>query len=142
MISWCTDPRGVTRRSLNAAASPLRCVDEEGGMLLRFRVANALSLRDEQELSFVVPQGEDAPAARTVKLSDGKTIDVYPLLGVFGANASGKSNVLNALKKMRDAVWNSYTGWGPHDPVPRERFLLDPAMADENTFYEADFVLE
>ncbi|WP_413103397.1 AAA family ATPase [Streptomyces sp. Inha503] len=111
-------------------------------MLLRFRVANALSLRDEQELSFVVPQGEDALAARTVKLSDGKTIDVYPLLGVFGANASGKSNVISALKKMREAVLRSYTGWAPHEPVPRERFALDPAMADENTFYEADFVLE
>ncbi|OMI40392.1 AAA family ATPase [Streptomyces sparsogenes] len=111
-------------------------------MLLRFRVANALSLRDEQELSFVVPQGEDPATARALKLSDGKTLDVYPLLGIFGANASGKSNVLSSLKKMREAVLKSYTGWGSHKPVPRERFALDPHSADENTFYEADFVLE
>ncbi|MET7760858.1 hypothetical protein ABZS71_02010 [Streptomyces sp. NPDC005393] len=50
-------------------------------MLLRFRVANALSLRDEQELSFVVPHDEDAAATRTVELPDGKSIEVYPLLG-------------------------------------------------------------
>ena len=70
-------------------------------MLLRFRVANVLSLRDEQELSFVVPPGEDTAGARTVKLSDGKSLAVYPLLGIFGANASGKSNMVTALKRMR-----------------------------------------
>ncbi|MFF4486953.1 hypothetical protein ACFY0F_10725 [Streptomyces sp. NPDC001544] len=41
-------------------------------MLLRFRTANVRSLRDEQELSFVVPPGEGPDAARTVRLSDGK----------------------------------------------------------------------
>jgi WD40 repeat protein len=35
-------------------------------MLLRFRVANVLSLRDEQELSFVVPSDEDTSGARTL----------------------------------------------------------------------------
>lgn len=60
-------------------------------MLLSFRVANVRSLRDEQELSFVVPAGEKSDVARVVKLSDGKTVDVYPLVGVFGANASFSS---------------------------------------------------
>ena len=110
-------------------------------MLLRFRVANVLSLRDEQELSFVVPPGEDTATARTVKLSDGKSLAIYPLLGIFGANASGKSNILTALKRMREAVLNSYTAWTSRPDALREAFALDPEASKESTFYEVDFVL-
>jgi predicted ATPase len=111
-------------------------------VLLRFRVANVRSLRDEQVLSFVVPHGEESDAARAVSLSDGKSIQVYPLLGVFGANASGKSNVIVALKKMKEAVLGSYAQWTSYQGIPREEFALDPKAVAESTFYEADFVLE
>jgi AAA15 family ATPase/GTPase len=110
-------------------------------MLLRFRVANVLSLRDEQELSFVVPPGENTAGARSVKLSDGKSLAVYPLLGIFGANASGKSNIVTALKRMREAVLNSYTGWTSRTDALREAFALDPEASKESSFYEVDFVL-
>ncbi|MFJ9764619.1 ATP/GTP-binding protein [Streptomyces erythrochromogenes] len=111
------------------------------GMLLRFRAANVRSLRDEQELSFVMPSGEESDSARTVELSDGKTLQVYPLVGVFGANASGKSNVIAALKKMREAVLGSYAQWTSRQGIPRDAFSLDPKAAAETTFYEVDFVV-
>lgn len=110
-------------------------------MLLRFRVANVRSLRDEQELSFVAPADQHTVIARPLELSDGKTVEVYPLLGIFGANASGKSNVLTALKKMREAVLSSYTDWTSYQGIPREEFALDAASAGESSFYEVDFVL-
>lgn len=111
-------------------------------MLLRFRAANVRSLRDEQELSFVVPHGEESDAARTLPLSDGKSLQVYPVLGIFGANASGKSNVIAALMKMKESVLGSYGRWTSYQEIPREEFALDPKSAAESTFYEADFVLE
>lgn len=112
-------------------------------MLLRFRTANVRSLRDEKELSFVVPPGEESDAARTVGLSDGRQLQVYPVLGVFGANASGKSNVITALKKMREAVLHSYGPWTSYTGVPdREPFALDADSVAESTFYEIDFVLD
>ncbi|QMU73069.1 ATP/GTP-binding protein [Streptacidiphilus sp. P02-A3a] len=111
-------------------------------MLLRFRVANLRSLREELELSFVVPPKSDTANARTIVLSDGKELSVYPLLGIFGANASGKSNVLSALTWMRDAVLNSYAQWTSYQGIPREAFALDPKAAAETTFCEVDFVLE
>ncbi|MFC5719568.1 ATP/GTP-binding protein [Streptomyces gamaensis] len=110
-------------------------------MLLRFRVANVRSLRDEQELSFVVPEGDEGRGSRGLTLSDGKELSLYPVLGIFGANASGKSNVITALKRMRDAVLNSYAAWTSYDGIPRDEFALDPRAAEENTFYEADIVL-
>lgn len=111
-------------------------------MLLRFRVANVRSLRDEQELSFLVPEGDEGKGARRLRLSDGKELPLYPVLGIFGANASGKSNVITALKKMREAVLNSYAAWTSYDGIPRDEFALDPAAATESTFYEVDLVLE
>ncbi|GAA0350406.1 AAA family ATPase [Streptomyces blastmyceticus] len=111
-------------------------------MLLRFRVANVRSLRDEQELSFVVPEGDEGTGARRLPLSDGKQLALYPVLGIFGANASGKSNVITALKKMSQAVLSSYAEWTSYDGIPRDEFALDPEAAAEKTFYEVDFVLE
>ncbi|MFE9253420.1 ATP/GTP-binding protein [Streptomyces sp. NPDC007088] len=113
-------------------------------MLLRFRVANARSLREEQELSFVVPDeaGEaERAAARELSLSDGKTLPVFTVLGVFGANASGKSNVIAALQAMRYAVLRSYAEWTSFDGIPRDVFALDAKARGETTLYEADFVL-
>ncbi|MFE3547432.1 ATP/GTP-binding protein [Streptomyces kronopolitis] len=108
-------------------------------MLLRFRVANVRSLRDEQELTFVAPP--TAPAVRTVELPDGP-LPVFPLLGIFGANASGKSNVLAALSDMRDAVLNSYAQWAARSNVPRHAFALDPKSAKEPAFFEVDILID
>jgi hypothetical protein len=113
-------------------------------MLLRFRVANVRSLRNEQELSFVAPEHAegDRVAAREVLLSDGRRLPVHTVIGVFGANASGKSNVITALKKMRHAVLRSYADWTSYDGIPRDGFALDPKAVSETTLYEADFVLD
>ncbi|OON74887.1 AAA family ATPase [Streptomyces tsukubensis] len=110
-------------------------------MLLRFRVANVRSLRDEQELSFVAPGESERTAAREVTLSDGKQLAVHTVLGVFGANASGKSNVVAALMGMRAAVLRSYADWTSYDGIPRDVFALDAKSEDETALYEADIVL-
>ncbi|MFH8979595.1 AAA family ATPase [Streptomyces varsoviensis] len=110
-------------------------------MLLRFRVANVRSLREEQELSFVVPPGEDASGTREVMLADGP-LRVFPLIGIFGANASGKSNVLTSMARMREAVLNSYAKWASYEGTPREVFALDPKSADEPSFFEVDVAID
>ncbi|MBO8186737.1 AAA family ATPase [Streptomyces spirodelae] len=110
-------------------------------MLLKFRVANFRSLRDEQELSFVPPPDEPSGMTRELSLSDGKHLAVFPVLGLFGANASGKSNVIVALREMKKAVLTSYAGWTAHERIPREPFALDPKSGADSTFFEVDFVL-
>ncbi|PJE94624.1 hypothetical protein CUT44_27960 [Streptomyces carminius] len=110
-------------------------------MLLRFRAANVRSLRDEQELSLVVPPGGDPAGAREVELADG-TLWIYPIAGIFGANASGKSNVLTAMADMRDAVMNSYARWASYPSIPREAFALDPGSGGKPSFFEVDVVID
>ncbi|MEU7878211.1 AAA family ATPase [Microbispora bryophytorum] len=106
-------------------------------MLLRFRVANHRSLRNEQTLSFVaVPRrGEPKPRAADIPRS-------VAVAGIYGANASGKSNVLDALRWMNWAVKSSHTKWAPGGGVPRRPFLLDEAGPDTPSFYEIDFLTE
>ncbi|MER7791648.1 AAA family ATPase [Streptomyces sp. NPDC097640] len=111
-------------------------------MLLRFRAANVRSLRDEQELSFVVSEGETDAAARDVRIGGARSVSVYPLIGIFGANASGKSNVLEALTDMRRAVLNSYARWASFEGIPRRPFGLDPKSETEPSFFEADLVID
>jgi hypothetical protein len=73
-------------------------------MLLRFRVANVRSIRDEQELSFVVQPGDAAPSARQLAVGGSRELAVYPLVGIFGANASGKPNdgaIIGPVSRLR-----------------------------------------
>jgi predicted ATPase len=111
-------------------------------VLLRFRVANVRSLRDEHELSFVAPDDEAHAVVRRMALAGGRTVALFPLIGVFGANASGKSNVLAALTDMRDAVLNSYARWASYEGTSRTPFALGGKEGDGPSFFEADVVLD
>ena len=59
-------------------------------MLLSFRFANHRSFRDEQHLNLV-------PVYETTKSDAKSVLDAVPVVGIFGANASGKSNVVSAF---------------------------------------------
>ncbi|MEV5573972.1 AAA family ATPase [Spirillospora sp. NPDC052269] len=100
--------------------------------LLRFRVANHKSIRDEQTLSFVaVPKrGEPKPRATEIPPTTRVT-------GIYGANASGKSNVLDALRYMVGCIRISQTHWSPTGGIPLRPFK---PLTGEPSLYELDFV--
>ncbi len=110
-------------------------------MLLSFRVANVLSFRDEQFLSFVATELNEGTVWPTEIRERGQEISVIPVLGIYGANASGKSNLLAAMNLMRDAVLGSL-GW-ISEPKPSRRvaFALDPEYAAKPSLYEVDVAL-
>lgn len=110
-------------------------------MLLRFRVANHRSIRDECELSLIGPDHGDGNARATGLRHDGHNVSALPVLGIFGSNAAGKSNMLSALSDMRHAVRTSFADWTKSPGVPREPFKLDPACAEETSLYEVDLSL-
>jgi AAA15 family ATPase/GTPase len=108
-------------------------------MLIRFRVANFRSLRDEQELSLVASlrDGRD-----DVVLSAELDIDLLRAAAVYGPNAAGKSNVLSALRFMRNAVVDSHRLWRPQGPIPFEPFLLDASSRNGASLFEVDLLLD
>ena len=107
-------------------------------MLLRFRAANVLSIRDEQTLTFVATELNDGSARSTSLREDGKSVSVVPVVGIFGANASGKTKILDALIMMRTAVLRSVIWFSERDPVRRVPFLLDPGTVRDPSFFEVD----
>ena len=70
-------------------------------MLIRFRVSNFRSFCGEQEFSLVAARlkGDENPI---VYVSE--NLSVLRCAGIYGANASGKSNLLRAFGFMAVAV--------------------------------------
>ena len=58
---------------------------------------------------------------------------------IYGANASGKSNVIEALHFLRDFVLNSGSR-KPGEPIPVQPFLLDGHSAQEPSEFELTFI--
>ncbi|MFI5615900.1 ATP/GTP-binding protein [Streptomyces sp. NPDC051567] len=96
-------------------------------MLLSFRVANHGSLREPQELNFVPSYEDERPAV--------------PVVAVYGANASGKSTLVDAFRFFRTAVKESQARWLPGAPVPRRPFLLDRTSRAEPSTYAVDLLV-
>ncbi len=90
-------------------------------MLIEFRVENHRSLRDEQSLTMETGRVGDEADSRPRSVS-GHSESLLPVVALYGANASGKTNVLNALVFMREAVLFSFNLWPPDQGVPRNQF--------------------
>ena len=110
-------------------------------MLLRFSVSNHLSIRDFQELSFVASSLKDRDEGLISCVAAPKGA-VVPAAVIYGANASGKSNLVSAMSVMRLMVLFSQTRGEPGGEVLRHPFKLDPACAGEPSRFEIDFVVD
>jgi uncharacterized protein len=96
-------------------------------VLRSFRLGNHRSVADEQELLLM-------PARQSEKL-------VVPVTAIYGANASGKSNMVSGLAFMRSAVLESFSRW-EIEGVPRRPFRLDPASRAQPSVYVAELVID
>jgi hypothetical protein len=110
-------------------------------VLLSFRFANVLSFRDEQDLSLTTTDRDDELARPTGIRERGQKVLAVPAVGIYGANASGKSAALEALDMMRRAVLGSLRWFSEPSFVRRVGFALDPELAGQPSFFEVDMVL-
>jgi hypothetical protein len=111
----------------------------EDAMIVRFGVSNYLSIRDKQELSLVASSLRDHETGLIVNSSmSGRFL---PVAVIYGANASGKSNVVRALGYMRGAVLYSHSRGDPSGGVRREPFALDEEYAKKSSIFDIDFVV-
>ena len=104
-------------------------------MLLRFRVSNHRSILEPVELSMIAVD-EDRAATRGF---DDLSERVLTVAGVYGPNASGKSNVLDALAWLSMAVATSLRGWEDYVPRDAHRFGKGPASPSE---FDLDLVVK
>lgn len=111
-------------------------------MLVEFRVKNFRSLRDEQVLSLVA--STDKTLLDTHALGTGLKAAPYLLKSavVYGANASGKSNLIKALQYMSRVVLES-AALQPGQMFDRlQPFKLDAASGNQSTEFEVTFIID
>jgi predicted ATPase len=85
-------------------------------MLLRFSAANHRSIDDRAEFSMIAVDDDRPSVHKFSSLAEG----VLPVAGIYGPNASGKTNVLDAIAWLAQAVHASLVAWD--DLIPREPF--------------------
>ena len=110
-------------------------------MLIEFRVKNFRSLRDEQVLSLVASKDKTLQDTHTLTTGLKAAPSLLRSAVVYGANASGKSNLVKALQYMRGVVAESATVIQPGQTYAVQPFRLDAESAKEPTAFEATFIL-
>jgi uncharacterized protein len=97
-------------------------------MLLRFSVQNWMSFRDEVTLSMIATRERQQPRhLSSVKPCD---VNVLPIAVIYGANASGKSNLVKALRFAQRFVVDPPK---PEAAIPVLPFRLDKASSEHPT---------
>lgn len=105
-------------------------------MLLRLRLANHRSIKDEAELSLISARFRGAHPA------EGTWADVTNrVAGIYGANASGKSTVLDGFRFLATAVRNSASHWADRSAFPYHPFAFDAKSRSSPSLYEIDFTV-
>lgn len=110
-------------------------------MLIEFSVENFLSFKDYTKLSMVgVKSFKEFEDINTVRID--KDLKILKSAVIYGNNASGKSNLLNAISFMKRIILNSF-----RDAISEENgkrisptnFLLSTETENKPSFFEVVF---
>ena len=102
-------------------------------MIIDFTVGNFLSFKDKRTLSFQASGISELPE-NIIKIGKNKLLRSGV---VYGANSSGKSNLIKAIDRMRDLLLNSVK-LNDNDFLEYSPFLLSN-IENEPTFFEMEF---
>ena len=109
-------------------------------MLLEFRVRNYRSFGEEQSLSLVASPNQELLSSNTI-LSEGKPVfRTVRSAVIYGANASGKSNLIRSIQLMRGVVLESVL-LRPDQPYNVQTFQLSNTLKDKPTLFEVTVLL-
>ena len=109
-------------------------------MLIQFNFKNFKSFRDEAIL--------DLSAAKMTEFSDRVVSEgnekILPMAAIYGANASGKSNIYNAFEYMADYVIESFKYGDEEEKFEEYRptpFLFDSISGNAESSFEIYFTI-
>lgn len=113
-------------------------------MLIEFRIANYRSFRDEVTFSMVA-------SSRKARHAELNAQNVFPALGgiklltsaaIYGANASGKSNLIAGINFMQKFVMNSQQSTDRTGGIDVEPFRLDVQTRSAPSLFEIVFIAD
>lgn len=106
-------------------------------MLINFSVSNFRSFKEEQALSFVA--SKDTAHSETNLIPFDNT-HLLKAIAIYGANASGKSNLITALDLVSRFIRNSATKMNQGDKIPGlTPFRLDRDSVEQPSRFRVDF---
>ena len=113
-------------------------------MIIQFSIANYLSFKEPATLSLAAtslrePEAEANGASFEL---DGINLKLLKSAVVFGANASGKSNLIKALHFFKDFVFNSFKALQSDEQISVEPYRLNVVSAKEPSMMEMVMVVE
>ena len=113
-------------------------------MIIDFTVENYRSIKTAMTLSAIAANSKKTSSARErYKVDDdicspftveGQSFGILPVLAIYGANASGKSNVLSALNSFLSYI--TYGSSSRRGLIPVIPFLLDDTTHKSSTNFE------
>jgi len=110
-------------------------------MLIEFKVKNYRSIKEQQTLSMVKSNAKELEDTNTFTTTEKKkSIKLLSSATIYGPNASGKSNLLKAMKTMQRLVLDSDSKIKRGTKLPTTPFLLDNGTKDQPTEFEIIFV--
>ncbi|KAA6351323.1 hypothetical protein EZS27_001286 [termite gut metagenome] len=106
-------------------------------MIFEFRVKNYLSFKTEQKLSFEATSDSENEEYYCVEIKPG--VKLLKTAIIYGANASGKTNLLIALNFLRDLILKSPKD--KEEEIEVIPFLLDEESRKEQTSFYLSFFI-
>jgi predicted ATPase len=114
-------------------------------MLIEFKVTNYRSIRAEQTLSMVASNYSDELPQNLISCDHVpglKGVKLVKVVAIYGANASGKSNIINAFRFYAEFIRDSATKLQPGAATGVQPFKLDPACLTEPSKFEMTAVID
>ena len=108
-------------------------------MLIRFGVSNHRSIRDYQEL-FLSASKHIRRRGLTIPVPPLKEA-IVPVVALYGPNAAGKSNLIDAMDEIQRAIVRSHIELGATDDIPRDPFRLDSSGESKPTQFDCTFTV-
>lgn len=108
-------------------------------MLLAFSVTNFKSIRDTQTLSMVGSSLKGPHSPMPINFPGGGA-GILPCAIIYGANASGKSNLLEAFTRMHSMIFTSQARTLRDEKIRWIPFLLDESASAKPTSFEVSFL--
>ncbi len=113
-------------------------------MLIEFSVGNYKSFREKVTLSMVAAaiRSKDKVVDENNVVETDQKFKLLTSAAIYGANASGKTNLLSAVRFMTNFIADSAKDTQTSEKIPTDRFRLSKEFDDKPSHFEMVFLME
>ena len=109
-------------------------------MIIEFSVKNFRSIKEQQTFSLVKGKGDEMAEMNSFTPPARSSVTLLHSCAIYGANASGKSNLIRAMATMRKIIISSARDTQRGDDLPVEPFLFSDESKNQTTEFEIIFI--